>query len=65
MIYMLLLIIENNYVIKIYMFEFVPFLKGMYLTYGEYFALVVGVIVFGISVVTYLIGRFCYSRAKV
>ena len=46
------------------MFEFVPILKGLYLTYSEYFAALIALVAFVAFVVFYLIGKLLYHFAK-
>lgn len=51
--------------INLEMFEFFPILNGSYLTYGEYFALIISLVTFLLSVITYLLGKWLYSSSKI
>lgn len=46
------------------MFEFIPILKGLYLTYAEDLALLVGGVALILAIVMYYIGRLFYGCAK-
>lgn len=48
----------------LFMFEFVPILKGAYLTYGEYLALLVGLVGLLLAFLFWLLGSHCYSSSK-
>ena len=46
------------------MFEFVPILKGLYLTYSEYFAALIALVALLAFIVFYLLGKLLYHFAK-